>query len=203
MHWVFVATSGLSPVAAGRGSPSLWRAGFSFQWFLLVQSTGSKCAGSAVVVHGLSCSVPCAIFLEQGLNLCPLLWQADSCPLYHQGSPQCFLMCGLQIGITWNMLMQILQLTPNPLNQKLVWGPRTCGLNRLKHFDAHWRTYDSSHFQSLLSSVRLYVVLLLSLLQIFCMMYKTYWRYGLTRFASLSHDSILGRVVDGISNIVV
>lgn len=37
----------------------------------------------------------------------------------------------------------------------------------------------------------------------FCMMYKIYWRYGPTRFASLSCDSILGRVVDGISNIVV
>ena len=34
--------------------------------------------GSVVVVHGLSCSVACGIFLEQGLNPCPLNWQVDS-----------------------------------------------------------------------------------------------------------------------------
>ena len=32
---------------------------------------------SEVVVHRLSCSVACGIFLEQGLNLCPLHWQED------------------------------------------------------------------------------------------------------------------------------
>ena len=39
------------------------------------------------MAHGLSCSVACGIFLDQGLNLCPLHWQADSQPLHHQGSP--------------------------------------------------------------------------------------------------------------------
>ena len=34
--------------------------------------------GSVVVVHGLSCPVACGIFLDQGLNLWPLHWQADS-----------------------------------------------------------------------------------------------------------------------------
>ena len=34
--------------------------------------------GSVVVVHGLSCSAACGIFPDQGLNLCPLPWQADS-----------------------------------------------------------------------------------------------------------------------------
>ena len=29
----------------------------------------------------------CEIFLDQGLNLCLLYWQADSLPLSHQGSP--------------------------------------------------------------------------------------------------------------------
>ena len=33
-------------------------------------------AGSTVVVHGLSCSVASAIFPDQGLNPCPLNWQA-------------------------------------------------------------------------------------------------------------------------------
>ena len=34
--------------------------------------------GSVVVVHGLSCSLACGIFPNQGSNPCPLCWQADS-----------------------------------------------------------------------------------------------------------------------------
>ena len=30
------------------------------------------------VVHGLSCPAACEIFLDQGLNSCPLLWQVAS-----------------------------------------------------------------------------------------------------------------------------
>ena len=41
---------------------------------------------SVVVAHGLSYSA-CGIFPDQGSNLCSLHWQADSCPLRHQGSP--------------------------------------------------------------------------------------------------------------------
>ena len=33
---------------------------------------------SVAVAHGLSCSVACGIFPDQGSNLCPLHWQADS-----------------------------------------------------------------------------------------------------------------------------
>ena len=33
---------------------------------------------SLVVAHGLNCLGSCGIFLDQGLNLCPLHWQADS-----------------------------------------------------------------------------------------------------------------------------
>ena len=54
---------------------------------LLLRSTGSRRAGSVVVAHGASCSVACGIFPDQGLNPCPLHWQADSQPLHHQGSP--------------------------------------------------------------------------------------------------------------------
>ena len=53
----------------------------------LVAEHGSRCAGSVVVAHGLSCSVACGIFPDQGSNPCPLHWQADSQPLRHQGSP--------------------------------------------------------------------------------------------------------------------
>ena len=45
--------------------------------------------GSVAVVHGLSCSVACGIFPDQGLNLCLLHWQADSFTLYPQGNPHC------------------------------------------------------------------------------------------------------------------
>ena len=57
----------------------------------LLQSTGSRRAGSVAVGHGPSCSAACGIFPDQGSNPCPLHWQADSQPLRHQGSPQHFL----------------------------------------------------------------------------------------------------------------
>ena len=36
------------------------------------------CAGSVAVAHGLSYSVACGIYPDQGLNPCPLHWQVDS-----------------------------------------------------------------------------------------------------------------------------
>ena len=45
--------------------------------------------GSVVVVHGLSCPEACGSFLDQGLNLGLLLWNMNSYPLDHQGSPTC------------------------------------------------------------------------------------------------------------------
>ena len=45
LRWVFVAEHGLSLVAASRGYSSLRCAGFSLQWLLLLQSTGSRRAG--------------------------------------------------------------------------------------------------------------------------------------------------------------
>ena len=38
----------------------------------LVVEQGSRCVGSVVVAHGLSCSVACEIFPDQGSNLGPL-----------------------------------------------------------------------------------------------------------------------------------
>ena len=85
--WVFVSVRGLSLVVASGGHSSLRCAGLSPSRPLLLRSTGSRRAGSVVVAHGLSCSVACGIFPDQGSNLCPLHWQADSQPLRHQGSP--------------------------------------------------------------------------------------------------------------------
>ena len=52
-------------------------------------------AGSVIVAHGLSSSAACGIFPDQGSNLCPLHWQADSQPLRHQGSPHVIFVCKL------------------------------------------------------------------------------------------------------------
>jgi len=43
--------------------------------------------GSVVVVHRLSCPADCGIIPDQGLNLHPLYWQANSSPLSQQGNP--------------------------------------------------------------------------------------------------------------------
>ena len=85
--WVFVSVRGLSLVVASGGHSSSRCAGLSLSRLLLLQSTGSRRAGSLVVAHGPSCSVACGIFPHQGSNPCPLHWQADSQPLRHQGSP--------------------------------------------------------------------------------------------------------------------
>ena len=55
-------------------------AGFSLEWLLFLGSTGS-----VAVAHGLSCPVACEIIPDQGSNLGPLHWQADSLPLDPQG----------------------------------------------------------------------------------------------------------------------
>ena len=85
--WVFISVRGLSLVAASGGHSSSRCAGLSLSRPLLLQSIGSRCAGSVVVAHGPSCSAACGILPDQGSNPCPLHWQADSQPLRHQGSP--------------------------------------------------------------------------------------------------------------------
>ena len=47
-------------------------------------------AGSVVVAQGLSCSMACGIFLDQGSNLCLLHYWSDSLPLSQQGNPVWF-----------------------------------------------------------------------------------------------------------------
>ena len=88
--WVFVSVRGLSLVVASGGHSSSRCMGLSLSRPLSLRSTGSRRAGSVVVAHGPSWSAACGIFPDQGSNLCPLHWQADSQPLRHQGSPWCF-----------------------------------------------------------------------------------------------------------------
>ena len=85
--WVFVSVRGLSLVAASGGYSSSRCAGLSLSRPLLLRGTGSRRAGSVTVAHRPNCSAACGIFPDQGLNPCPLHWQADSQPLRHQGSP--------------------------------------------------------------------------------------------------------------------
>ena len=87
MCWVLVSVQGLSPVAESGGHSLSRCAGLSLSRPLLLRRTSSRRAGSVVVAHGPSCSAACGIFPDQGSNLCPLHWQADSQPLCHQGSP--------------------------------------------------------------------------------------------------------------------
>ena len=70
--WVFISVPGLSLVAASGGHSSSRCAGLSLSRPLLLQSTGSRRAGSVVVALGPSCSAACGIFPDQGSNPCPL-----------------------------------------------------------------------------------------------------------------------------------
>ena len=78
--------------SCGEVCSSLLCTGFSLQWHLLLQSTGSRVCrlqwlwhtGSGVEAYGFSCPEGCGIFLDQGLNPCPLHRHVDSQPLDHQ-----------------------------------------------------------------------------------------------------------------------
>ena len=80
-RWVFVAARRLFLVVA---SGATLRCGV---WASHCGAWALGARASVVVAHGFSCSVACGIFPDQGLNPCPLHWQADSEPLCHQGSP--------------------------------------------------------------------------------------------------------------------
>ena len=99
MCWVFVSVWGLSLVVASGGHSSSRCVGLSLWRPLLLRSTGSRRAGSVVAAHGPSCSAACGIFPYQGLNPCPLHWQADSQPLCHQRSPSFLILDSISLMI--------------------------------------------------------------------------------------------------------
>ena len=84
--------AGFSPVA-GCGLLLLLSPGSrvsGLQWLQHVGSgapLGSRAQAQQLWCTGLSWSVACGIFKDQGWNLCLLHWQADTLPLSHQGSP--------------------------------------------------------------------------------------------------------------------
>ena len=86
--WVFIAVCGFL---------QLWRAGATLLWCVSFSLGGFSCGAwaqgaqaLAVAALGLSCSIACGVFLDQGLDLRSLHWQGDSYPLDHQGSPLLF-----------------------------------------------------------------------------------------------------------------
>ena len=70
---------GLSGVARGLGSCGPW----ALERGLSGVARGLWSIVSAVVAHGLNCSVACGIFLDQGSNPRSLHRQVDSYPLDH------------------------------------------------------------------------------------------------------------------------
>ena len=80
-----MAVLGLRCWARAFSSCGEWRLLFvAVRWLLI--AVASFCYGAwalnssapVVVARGLSCSVACGIFPDQGSNPCPLHWQADS-----------------------------------------------------------------------------------------------------------------------------
>ena len=88
--WVFASVRGPPPVAASGGHPPPRCAGLPPSRPLLLRSTGSRRAGSAIVAHGPSRSAARGILPDQGPSPSPPHRQADSQPLRHQGSPILF-----------------------------------------------------------------------------------------------------------------
>ena len=119
--WVIVSVWGLSLVAASGGHSSSWCAGLSLSRPLLLQSTGSRRAGSVVVAQGLSCSAACGIFPNQGSNPCPLHWQADSQPLRHQGRPYTYFLQGIGMR-TFSMWFLLIFLSRISCNKRTATG---------------------------------------------------------------------------------
>ena len=100
LYWLFGALCRLSLAVVSRASLQWW--GFSLRCFLSLQSTGSRWSGSVVEALGLSCSAACGIFPDQGMNHCPLHWQADSYSLCHQGSPLTSLLVKVKNNSIWS-----------------------------------------------------------------------------------------------------
>ena len=75
--WVFVAPSGLSLVGmSGDYSLVAVLSLLIAMASLVMEHRLWAHVGSVVVAQGLNCSEVCGIFPHQGLNQCPLRWQA-------------------------------------------------------------------------------------------------------------------------------
>ena len=77
LHWVFVAACRLFSGCCEQGLLFVVVHRLLIVMASLVGSMGSRCTGSVVVAHRLSCSAACGIVPNQGWNPCLLHWQAD------------------------------------------------------------------------------------------------------------------------------
>ena len=92
LRGVFAAMHGLSLAAASGSCSSSWCSGFSLQWLLLLQNSGSMCTGFSGFTRAQQVHIGAQLLHgtwnpRKELNPCPLHWQVDSYSLYHQGSP--------------------------------------------------------------------------------------------------------------------
>ena len=77
LYLVFIAVHGLSLVVAG-GDYSLVAVHRLLIGVVSLEHGLQSMQASVVVTRGLSCSVACGIFMDQGSNSCPMHWQAYS-----------------------------------------------------------------------------------------------------------------------------
>ena len=85
---------------------------------------------------GLSCSMACGIFPDQGSNSCLLRRQADSLPLSHQGSPSAsFLICHLSstLPAPWLSIHNVVRMNPDTFSYQLAAVCSTLSLSILIH----------------------------------------------------------------------
>ena len=98
---VFIAVHRLSLVVEGDGYSPVAVRGLLLGGFSCSEHAFES-AGWVFVVRGLSCSMACGIFLDQGSNLCPLHWPVNSQSLDHQENPlNRFFWC-LNKLLSWN-----------------------------------------------------------------------------------------------------
>ena len=67
-----------------------------------------------VTQHTFRCSMACGIFPDQGSNLYPLHWQADSHPLSHQGSPMLLVFTACLSQVNYSSQSERTKANPNP-----------------------------------------------------------------------------------------
>ena len=75
---IFIATCGISLVVASGGYSGCHAQASHCGGFSCCGAQALEYRLSIIVAHGPSSSSACGIFLDQGLNLCPLQWQVDS-----------------------------------------------------------------------------------------------------------------------------
>ena len=83
------------------------------------------------MAHRPSCSAACGIFPDQGSNLCPLHWQAESQPLRHQGSPiRTFLLMGCYRQlVSGHLVVNKESGLRGATGNSLSWAPGLSGLS--------------------------------------------------------------------------